>query len=87
MKQVSVVLKNEAGLHARPASMFTRTAAKYQCKIKVVKGEQEVNPKSILSLLTMNARKGDNITIIADGIDENEAITALQNLVENNFAE
>ncbi|NLK98464.1 HPr family phosphocarrier protein [Defluviitalea saccharophila] len=87
MKQVSVVLKNEAGLHARPASMFTRTAAKYQCNIKVVKGEQEVNPKNILSLITMNVRKGESITIIADGIDENEAVAALQSLVENNFPE
>ncbi|HHW68299.1 MAG TPA: HPr family phosphocarrier protein [Epulopiscium sp.] len=87
MKQVTLVLKNDGGLHARPASLFTKIASKFQCRLKVVKEEKEVNPKSILSLLGMNARKGDSITIIADGIDENEAIKALQNLVENNFKE
>jgi phosphocarrier protein len=87
MKQVSVVLKNEAGLHARPASLFTKTAAKYQCNIKVVKDEKEFNPKNILSVITMNARKGDELTIIADGVDESDAVEALKTLVENKFGE
>lgn len=87
MYKKEVVLTNEAGLHARPASLFIKEASKFSSEITVYKNDKGYNAKSIISILSMGARKGDKITIQADGDDEKEAIEALTNLVENNFYE
>lgn len=86
MKKVNVVLKNEYGLHARPANVFTKMASKIKSELKVYKNNDEsktYDPKSIISVLSMGAVKGDQLTIIAEGIDEEEAISNLKNLIEN----
>lgn len=87
MNKTVIELKNEAGLHARPASMFVKEASKYASIIKVIKDEQEFNGKSIMSILSMGAGKGSRITIVAEGEDEAKAVEALKNLVQNNFDE
>lgn len=87
MYKLEAILKNNAGLHARPATLFIKEASKYNSKIKVVKKDKEYNSKSIVGILSMGAVKGDNITIIAEGDDEKEAVKALKNLVDNNFGE
>lgn len=87
MKEVSVTINNNEGLHARPASVFTKMATKWKSDIKIMKDEKEYNAKSILGILTMNAKKGTVIKIIGNGPDENEAIEELKELVENNFYE
>ncbi len=75
------------GLHARPASLFVREASKYKSDIKVAKGDLEYNAKSILSILSMGAGQNDKLTIIAEGCDEQEALEAIEKLVNNNFSE
>jgi len=85
--RVEVVLKNETGLHARPASVFTKEATKYASDVKIVKDATEYNAKSIMGVLSMGAAKGDKLTIIADGQDEKEAAEALKALVESGFGE
>lgn len=87
MYKIEVVVKNETGLHARPASMFVKEANKFTSEILVTKDVNEYNAKSILGLLTMGAKKGDKITIKAEGEDEREAVDALISLVESNFGE
>ncbi len=85
MNQVKAVLKNEEGLHARPASVFTMTAQRYKSEIKIYKNDDMdkcYNPKSILSLLSMAAGKGDTITIEA----EEQVAKALKKLIESDFA-
>lgn len=82
MYKAEVVVKNEVGLHARPASLFTKEAAKYKSEIKLIKDKNEYNGKSILSVLSMGAVKGDAIAIVADGADERDAVNALKALVE-----
>ena len=52
MKTEKVILKNETGLHARPASELTKLASKFKCDIKIKTGEKEINPKSILSIMS-----------------------------------
>ncbi|HHW67742.1 MAG: phosphocarrier protein HPr [Epulopiscium sp.] len=90
MKQVEVTLMNEEGLHARPASIFAKTAFKFKSDIKVYKNgnkDKEYNPKSILSVLSMGAAKGDTLLITAEGEDEDLAVEELKKLVESKFGE
>lgn len=87
MQEVTVVVTHEVGLHARPAATFVSTAKKFQSNISVFKGETKVNAKSILSVLTLGVNQNTAITIRAEGADEQEAIKALQALVESNFGE
>ena len=77
------VVKNETGLHARPASLFVQKAAKYKSTIKVKKDGKEANAKSIISVLSLGASFGSEITIIADGPDAEEAVAALVELLDN----
>ena len=77
------VVKNETGLHARPASLFVQKAAKYKSTIKVKKDGKEANAKSIISVLSLGASFGSEITIIADGPDAEEAVASLVELLDN----
>ena len=77
------VVKNETGLHARPASLFVQKAAQYKSTIKVKKDGKEANAKSIISVLSLGASFGSEITIIADGPDAEEAVAGLVELLDN----
>lgn len=77
MVQVSYTIKNEEGLHARPASDFCKTAGKFKSDITVIKDGEEYEAKSILMVLCVGAVKGDTIEIRAEGEDEQEAVNAL----------
>lgn len=77
MVQVSYKIKNEEGLHARPASDFCKTASRFKSNIAVIKDGEEFEAKSILMVLCVGAVKGDVIEIRAEGEDEREAVDAL----------
>ena len=77
-----VVVKNPQGLHARPASLFVNLAQQFQATIEVVKEEYVVDGKSILSILTLAATMGTELTIRAEGEDAQRALEALVELVE-----
>lgn len=83
MKEIKLVIKNETGLHARPAAMVVSEAGKYKSTLTIKKGEREVNIKSILGLLSLGASKGDEITVKADGEDENQAVEAIVKMIED----
>jgi len=87
MPEITIVVDNEVGLHARPASLFVQTAKQFKSDIRVTHGEREANAKSILSVLTLGANRGAQITIHAEGEDAEEALQALKSLIENNFGE
>ena len=90
MKKAIVIIQNEEGLHARPASVFSNAAMKFKCDILMLKNMDEnkvYNPKSILSVLSMGAKKGDELTIIADGTDEEEAIDKINKIISNGLVE
>ncbi|PKM50945.1 MAG: HPr family phosphocarrier protein [Firmicutes bacterium HGW-Firmicutes-7] len=89
MKKISIKLHNEEGLHARPANMFSKAAMKFKCDIQLLKNgdtSKVFNPKSILSILSMGAMKGDELTIIANGEDEEEAIVKITELIKTDFS-
>ncbi len=74
----------EEGLHARPAAEFVRKAKQFDSEITVVKGNREANAKSPMKLMTLGARKGDEIVIRAEGDDAEEAVEALVELISEN---
>lgn len=80
-----VTIKNRSGLHARPAAMFVQIANKYECSIIVKKGELEVNGKSIMGILMLEAGKGARVLIKADGADAEKALAELEFLLLNNM--
>ena len=85
VKEVSV--KNQVGLHARPATFFIQKANEFKSSIWVEKEERRVNAKSLLGVLSLGIVGGTNIRIIADGAYEQEAVEGLVSLVESGFAE
>jgi phosphotransferase system HPr (HPr) family protein len=85
MKELEIVVKNETGLHSRPADLFVRTSKLYESSITVKKGEVSANAKSILKVILLNVCQNDTIIVTADGPDEAEALEDLKKLIESNF--
>lgn len=87
---LEIRIANDVGLHARPASLFVRTAAKYSSQITVrnlTTGSSPVNAKSILAVLTLGAVKNTTVAIEAEGDDAPAAIGELKALIESNFGD
>ena len=82
-----VLVQNQVGLHARPATFFIQKAKEYKSSIWVEKEERRVNAKSLLGVLSLGIVGGTSIRIIADGPDEEEAVENLVDLVKSGFAE
>ena len=82
-----VLVQNQVGLHARPATFFIQKANEFKSSIWVEKDERRVNAKSLLGVLALGIVGGTSIDIIADGSDEQEAVDSLVALVESGFAE
>ncbi len=87
MVSKEVVINNQVGLHARPATFFIQKANEFKCSIWVEKDERRVNAKSLLGVLSLGIVKGASVNIIADGSDEEEALSTLMELVDSDFSE
>lgn len=87
MVSKEITITNESGLHARPAALFIKEATTYQSDITIIRNGREVNGKSMLSLLSLGAAKGQVIELQITGVDEQEALHRLIALFENNFGE
>ena len=85
MYMKEAIVSNQVGLHARPATFFIQKANEYKCSIWVEKDERRVNAKSLLGVLSLGIVKGTTINLIADGVDEKEAVEALIELLNSNF--
>ena len=82
-----ITVQNQVGLHARPATFFIQKANEFRSSIWVEKNERRANAKSLLGVLSLGITGGTDIRIIADGQDENDAVEALEKLVDSGFAE
>ncbi|MEG2571239.1 MAG: HPr family phosphocarrier protein [Clostridia bacterium] len=82
-----VLINNQIGLRARPATFFIQKANEFKCSIQVEREERRVNAKSLLGVLSLGIIRGTEVILIADGADEKEAIEALSELVNSNFSE
>ena len=85
MTQKTITIENKTGIHARPASIFVQTATKFKSKIQLQAKGKTIDAKSIL--MSMGLVKGTEVTIIADGPDEAEAVKALKDLIDSKFGE
>ena len=87
MTQKTITIENKTGIHARPASIFVQTATKFKSKIQLQAKGKTIDAKSILRRMSRGLVKGPEVTIIADGPDEAEAVKALKDLIDSKFGE
>jgi phosphocarrier protein HPr len=85
--EVKVAIVNRLGLHARPAMSFVDVSTTFASEIKVIKGDTEVDGKSIMQMMMLAAGQGSELTIIAEGDDAEKACKALKDLVDAGFDE
>ncbi len=84
---MDITVKNQVGLQARPATYFIQKANEFKASVWIEKGNRRVNAKSLLGVLSLGISQDVTIKITADGPDEEAAVSALAELVENNFNE
>ena len=82
-----VVINNQVGLHARPATFFIQKANEFKSSIWIEKDDRRVNAKSLLGVLSLGIVKGTAVKILADGVDESAAIATLSELIDSNVSE
>lgn len=87
MYSKEIVVQNQIGLHARPATFFIQKANEYKSTVWVIKEDRKMNAKSLLGVLSLGITRGTNITIVAEGADEELAVNGLVNLINSNFGE
>ena len=85
MTKKDYVISNRLGLHARPASLFVKTTSRFASAVKILRDGQEIDGKSIMGLLMLAAGPGTQLTIMADGPDENDVLKALDDLFARHF--
>jgi phosphocarrier protein len=87
MQKHTVIINNNSGLHARPASLFVNAAGKFKSDIRIIEGKDVINGKSIIAVLSAGIKQGTEISIVAEGDDEEEAICKLVELIEAGLGE
>lgn len=87
MVEKDVTVKNRAGIHARPAALLVQKANEFDANVYMEKESNRINAKSIMGIITLGAAYNSVLKIIAEGDDEEEAVTALASLFENRFEE
>lgn len=87
MVSQKVTIKNPTGLHLRPAGILCKEALRYQCSVKFRYGNMTANAKSVLSVLGACVKSGDEITLICEGHDEEQALVDMIALVESGLGE
>ncbi|MBN3534408.1 HPr family phosphocarrier protein [Mycoplasma procyoni] len=86
MEKLTVVITDPVGLHARPASKIAGIASKFKSDIKLISGEQSANAKSIMNIMALAVKQGQEITLEISGDDEKEALDKIKEaMVENNL--
>lgn len=83
----SVTVANKLGLHARAAARFVHLASRFQSTVKVTRGTQTMDGKSIMGILLLAAATGTVLRVSADGEDEQAALNALCEFIDNGFGE
>lgn len=87
MKEKTVIVPNETGLHARPSSQLVEEANEYEAEIKFIGAGERVNAKSLMSVMALVINQGEQITIQAKGEDAKAAVDSLAAIIEDGFGE
>lgn len=85
MQEFKYTIKDELGIHARPAGLLVKLAAQYKSAITVDTGVKKADAKKIMAVMGAGAKKGTTVTCSADGPDEADAIAALKKFFEENL--
>lgn len=85
MKEFSYTIKDELGIHARPAGLLVKEATKFSSEVKLKKDDKEVDAKRIIGVMSLGTKQGETVTVTANGDDEEQAITAIKEFMENNL--
>ncbi len=83
----SITIVNRLGLHARAAAKFVTVASRFEAEVRLVRGERQVNGKSIMGVMMLAAGKGTQLEIVVEGPDQQEALDRLTELVQSRFGE
>lgn len=87
MTEATATIENKTGIHARPASQFVQKASSFKSKVQLKAKGKTVDAKSILMIMSMGLVKGTEVTIVADGPDEADAVAALKQMIDDKFGE
>lgn len=90
MEKITLTLTNAQGMHARPASLLTKLVKDFTSNLYFYKGDNDAKkyqPKSILSVMSVGAAQGDQLTFVAEGSDEKEAIKAITDFIQSGCGE
>ncbi len=87
MTEATATIENKTGIHARPASQFVQKASSFKSKVQLKAKGKTVDAKSILMIMSMGLVKGTEVTIVADGPDEADAVAALKKMIDDKFGE
>ncbi|MDR2923690.1 MAG: HPr family phosphocarrier protein [Treponema sp.] len=87
MTTETITICNRAGIHARPAALLVQATKDFSCNIYIEKGNNRINAKSIMGIITLGAAYGTELKIIAEGEGEEKAVKTLVRLFESKFEE
>lgn len=85
MKEFNYVIADVMGIHARPAGVLAKEAKGFECTVKLAKGEKTVDCKGIIGIMGLGVKKGDEVTVIFDGADEDAAYEKISGLIRENL--
>lgn len=85
MKEFKYVIKDELGIHARPAGVIVKAAAGFQSKITIAKEGKEADAKKILGVMSLAVKQGNEVTVKVEGDDEDTAFEAIKVIFEENL--
>jgi len=85
MKSFKYVITDNEGIHARPAGLLVKEAAKYKSTITLKNGEKTGDAKRIFAVMGLAAKKGDELTVVCEGSDEETATQALETFLKENL--
>jgi len=85
MKEFNYIIKDELGIHARPAGMLTKLAKAYESKISITKGDKTIEATKLLMLMGLGIKQGEEITVRIEGADEEAAYEGVLKFFEENL--
>ncbi len=85
MKEFSYIIKDEMGIHARPAGLLVKKASEFKSSITITKDSKRADAKKIFAIMSLGAKQGDTIAIEISGEDEDVALTALEGFIKENL--
>ena len=84
MREIKITVKDQDGIHARPAGILTQRMQGFPCKVMIRKGEKEADCKKLFALMKLAVKCGETITLTADGEQEDAAVLAARRVFEEN---